>query len=322
MQPQDVVKLCFQAAFGAEHLLGDIGRVRKYFNNEFEAIPPREGLLAEFIAEDVCLVNMAVWKKHKLPAEWLFNLFVISAGQQRENGEEIFRQYIVQAEELPFASGEWHSYITEYTNGGIRPIHHSNAYRESEQPAYRVISGLYTRLIPILQHMTKACVIAIDGRAASGKTSIAADLAQAVGAGIIHVDDFFLPKELRTAERFSTPGGNFHHERLTEEVLPLLRSGEAFSYRKFDCRKMDFDGERQVAASPLRIVEGAYSHHPVLGSYMDLRVFSDISPEEQLARIEKRNGADAAKVFAEKWIPMEEEYLKAYSIKDNAHLVV
>ena len=34
MQPQDVVKLCYQAAHGAEHLLSDIKAAEKYFYQE------------------------------------------------------------------------------------------------------------------------------------------------------------------------------------------------------------------------------------------------------------------------------------------------
>ena len=39
MQPQDVVKLCYQASFGAEHLLEDFAAAQNYFMEEFEAVP-------------------------------------------------------------------------------------------------------------------------------------------------------------------------------------------------------------------------------------------------------------------------------------------
>jgi len=314
MQPQDMVKLCFQAAYGAEHLLGDITRVRQYFDDEMARISERDGPLVEFIADDVCRVNMAVWKKHRLPGEWLFNLFVESAQERRGNGKEIFDAYMKQAEAFMPMGKEW--------QGITAPVHHTDIYRENEYPAYRVIAGRYPRVIPILACMTPSCVVAIDGRAASGKTTIAHDLAAVTGAGVIHVDDFFLPKALRTNERLASPGGNFHHERLAEEVLPFLRSGEGFSYRKFDCTSMTYDdNKRNVLPAPIRVVEGAYSCHPVLGSYMDLRVFSDIAPDAQMQRIEIRNGAMAA-MYKEKWIPMEEAYLQAFSIKRNADVII
>jgi uridine kinase len=163
-------------------------------------------------------------------------------------------------------------------------------------------------------------IIAIDGRAASGKTTLARRLADDLGAGIIHLDDFFLPPELRMPERLSQPGGNIHYERFTLEVLPFLRSGEAFSYRVFDCGAMDYRGERQVRESECRIVEGAYSHHPHFGAYAGLRIFADVTPKKQKERILKRNGPEALQVFIQQWIPMEEAYIRACKIQENAHI--
>jgi len=320
IQAQDVIKMCFQAAFGAEHLLGDIGRVRGYFDAEYERVEAHNGPVAEFICEDVCRVNLAAWKMRKLPADWLFNLFVQSAKMPMKKVENRFRDYIAQAEAL---NSEWGGFFQDYYKDGIKPVHHSQLYRENEHPAYRVISGQYVKLIPIFEAMEKLPkVIAIDGRAASGKTTMASQLAEVTGAGVVHMDDFFLPKELRTPERFAQSGGNVHHERFGQEVLPFLHSGDAFKYGIFDCKDMAISETRKVAQSPLRIVEGAYSCHPVLGVYMDMRIFSDISPDEQIKRVEARNGPEIAKEYAARWIPMEEAYLKAHQIKDFADVVV
>ena len=78
-------------------------------------------------------------------------------------------------------------------------------------------------------------IIAIDGRCAAGKTTLAARLAKELGGDVIHMDDFFLPPALRTQERRSEPGGNVHYERFLTEVIPNLASGRPFSYRRFDC---------------------------------------------------------------------------------------
>ena len=39
-------------------------------------------------------------------------------------------------------------------------------------------------------------IIAIDGRCAAGKTTLAARLAKELGGDVIHMDDFFLPPAL------------------------------------------------------------------------------------------------------------------------------
>ena len=60
------------------------------------------------------------------------------------------------------------------------------------------------------------CILAIDGRAAAGKTTLANLLQEYFDGAVIHMDDFFLPLELRTKERYATPGGNVHYERFNE----------------------------------------------------------------------------------------------------------
>ena len=77
-------------------------------------------------------------------------------------------------------------------------------------------------------------IIAIDGRSAAGKTTLAEELLAVTGGDILHMDDFFLPPELRTAQRYSEPGGNIHRERFQEEkfmpdmVLSIMsRSSDA-----------------------------------------------------------------------------------------------
>ncbi|MDE7100629.1 MAG: (d)CMP kinase, partial [Anaeroplasmataceae bacterium] len=62
-------------------------------------------------------------------------------------------------------------------------------------------------------------VIVIDGMSASGKSTLALKLANALDANLIHMDDFFLPKELRTLNRYQEAGGNIHYERFKEEVV-------------------------------------------------------------------------------------------------------
>ena len=38
IQPQDIVKLCYQAAYGAEHMLADMEAAKKYFYTEYDSV--------------------------------------------------------------------------------------------------------------------------------------------------------------------------------------------------------------------------------------------------------------------------------------------
>ena len=70
----DVVKLCYQAAFGAEHLLSDLDAARKYFDAEYQRTPASDGPLCEMISEGVCRVNLGAWKNSGMPEDWLFGI--------------------------------------------------------------------------------------------------------------------------------------------------------------------------------------------------------------------------------------------------------
>lgn len=334
MQPQDVLKMCYQAAFGAEHLLKDAQAARDFLTREWEETEgDSDEALYERISNEVCRLNIRAWKGQNLPMEWMLNLFVHSC-KPLPNAQNRFFAFLgsvdalCAADGLPFGIEEWKAAKEAYLQGGVRPLHHSEAYRLAERPAYRVMDTRFLRLLPLLlsAHAVKskgqAKVIAIDGRAAGGKSTLAQQFSQVTGAGVIHMDDFFLPADMRTQERLSTPGGNVHYERFAAEVLPRLASGEAFSYTRFDCSVMDMNGEVQVPAGDMRLVEGSYCCHPALGPYMDLRVFSDVTPREQLRRVHARSDAWLAQMYEEKWIPLEEQYFEAYAIRDRAHLTV
>ena len=65
-------------------------------------------------------------------------------------------------------------------------------------------------------------LLAIDGMSGSGKTTLAQSLQEKWHAHVFHMDDFFLPLEMRTPERLQQSGGNVHYERFLETVLKPL----------------------------------------------------------------------------------------------------
>lgn len=329
MQPQDVVKMCYQAAFGAEHLLLDLDVAKSYLEKEYAEVVATKDELYEQISDTVCRINLSAWKADGLPLEWLFRMFVASC-RVEQNGKEKFAECLQAAERcigaMCFAENEWTKYLAEYKKNGMPSVHHSEYYRANEHPSYRIVDSRFCRILPILKKTkeyvdgNKPCIIAIDGRAASGKTTLANCLQTVLAADVIHMDDFFLPPILRTEERLNEAGGNIHYERFVEEVLPFIFVKKPFSYRVFDCSIMDFGGMGEIGDKQFRIVEGSYSHHPKFGKYANITAFCDVTPEEQIGRIRKRNGEKMLQMFRSRWIPMEEKYFEHYSIKDNADL--
>lgn len=165
-------------------------------------------------------------------------------------------------------------------------------------------------------------VIAIDGCCASGKTTLAQTLAENSGAQIIHTDDFFLPFEMRTAERLSLPGGNIHFERFADEVINGIKNGEPFEYRIFNCKIGGYDGTKIVDPSKPIIIEGAYSLRPEFSDIYDYKIFMTVDEEIQIDRIIKRNGTEALEIFKSKWIPLENKYFDYFSIANQCDIVI
>lgn len=178
-----------------------------------------------------------------------------------------------------------------------------------------------------VRNSNKKIIAAIDGECASGKTTLAAEISdilsrRMISCSVIHMDDFFLRPEMRTAEREAEPGGNVDYERVLNEVLlPLSRNLPAV-FRPYECKNMRMGEKKKILPSDVNIIEGAYSCHPTLWSLYDLRIFVSAEKGVRLKRIKSRNGAEALKIFENKWIPMEEIYFNAFDIKNRCDLVI
>ena len=118
-----------------------------------------------------------------------------------------------------------------------------------------------------------------------------------------------------------TPCANMDLDRLRDEALRPAYEGQPVLYRAYSCRAGAYQPVQELAAQPLVILEGSYSHHPLLAGYETLRVFVTCSKEEQTRRLQAREGERYAN-FAARWIPLEEGYFAQYRIEETADLAV
>ena len=166
-----------------------------------------------------------------------------------------------------------------------------------------------------------AVLVALDGRCGSGKTTLSAQLAERFPQSItVHTDDFYLPPSRRVTGWESIPCANMDIQRLRDEVVAPARAGQAFSYRAYSCREGAYLPVQQLAAQPLVILEGSYSHHPILAGFYDLQVFVTCSKEEQARRLQAREG-ERYENFVRRWIPLEEAYFAQCRIEALADLL-
>lgn len=174
----------------------------------------------------------------------------------------------------------------------------------------------------LAQQPTKPLVLALDGRCGSGKTTLANVLAQQFPANIVlRTDDFYLPPAQRARGWEKTPCANMDLARLRDEALLPAYAGQTVNYQAYSCRAGAYQPVQELAAQPLVILEGSYSHHPLLAGYETLRVFVTCSKEEQARRLQAREGERYAN-FAARWIPLEEGYFAKYLIEEKADFVV
>ncbi len=184
--------------------------------------------------------------------------------------------------------------------------------------------GDYSRILSDLQglmEMESPVIIAIDGRCGSGKTYLADWIGTLFPCNICHMDDFYLPFEKRREDWKEVPGGNMDLERFLTEVLLPVRAGCTAEYRPFHCKTNRMGEGVKLHRQRLTVVEGSYSHHPLLTPNYDRRIFLTCSKEKQRERLKIREGFGFL-MFEEQWIPMEEEYLQSFDIEKNSHFVV
>ncbi|MBD5558987.1 MAG: uridine kinase [Clostridia bacterium] len=163
-------------------------------------------------------------------------------------------------------------------------------------------------------------LMCIDGRCASGKSTLAALLAGRLEANVVHADDFYLQPFQRTPERYAEPGGNLDRERLLAEVIRPWQEKGAFSYRPYDAHDDTFGAAIDCPHRDVTIIEGSYSTHPDLWPAYDLHVFLTVDTKTQLHRIRIRNGEEGKKEFVERWIPLEEHYFGSSNPADRCEL--
>lgn len=330
MQAQDYVKLAYQSAFGCGHMVSDyesaLARVKaertedvgnvwvETIGNGYQRLYLSGGgypLSAETVARIFVSSAHAVSESKECFCAFCKILLALAADQKINPSEEALAQS-----------------LSQYKSGDFSPVSHTEIYHTAYHPAYRVIHNAFACHIPliskldVLKRKKQNAIVAIDGMCASGKTTLAALLGEALHAPVYHMDDFFLPPAKRTKSRLDEPGGNVDYERFKSDVLEPLLSNKPFSFRPFDCSAMDFSSPVFCQPSSLSIVEGSYACHPTLIDHYDFKIFLSVDPALQLERIFKRNGDKLLSRFKNEWIPMETRYFEAFDLQKNADFII
>ncbi len=333
LQIQDMVKLLYQNEFGPGHMVAAEADSYQRLQAECSDFNPRSSMPAfEDIGNGLCRLHLAAVKDGGISLTTVNRFFVNTANSITGNVGNFEKKLAVfvrccHEQLLPFSEAEAAAWIEAYRRQGYPAVSHSDIYRETYSPSYRVVKTVFRDYFPLFCRLDRLLqtkdqvIVAIDGHCGAGKSSLANLLQKTYDCNVFHMDDFFLPAAMKTKERIQEPGGNVHYERFFLVVLAELLENRLFRYRPFNCASQSPEAEIAVTPKQLNIIEGAYSLHPALADAYDLKVFLEIDPEVQSQRILKRNGPAMHKRFISQWIPLENRYFQALKIKEQCDLV-
>jgi uridine kinase len=335
MQPQDMVKLIYQNEFGGGHMILDEEESLARLQAEWTSLNREDRLDTplEDIGGGFCRLHLSSITDCGIAPATVNRLFVLSSNSVVGTVLSFEQKLLVLRKccedgALPYSAKDLDSYLNEYRSNGYPPLHHSEIYRRLYRPAYRVIKrefGRYWDLfckIDCLLSKKDTVTAAVDGNSGAGKSTLSELLGQVYDCNVLHMDHFFLPRELKTRERLLETGGNVDYVRFRREVAEKLAQNQAFSYRPYDCQAGKPSDPIPVPVKRLNVVEGVYSLHPTLIDSYDLKVFLTIEPKTQQERILKRSGALLFKRFIDEWIPMENRYFENLQIARMCDLVI
>jgi len=349
-QVTDLVKFAYQAVFGGGHLIRDeaeaLHNIRMETDQRMAGLLSRSAeqvhdpALCEPVGSGLCRLNLVTAASLGIRPETVARMFTASARNPRGSQEE-YKQLLdllvrfCREGRVPFPPEELEQFIRDHIAKGCPAVSHSQVYRDVYQPAYRIVRSGDVDLWPVVQAIDlrmsqtrlagRPLLVAIEGPCGSGKSTTAASLRDLYGEGmeVIHMDDFFLPPELQTANRYAEPGGNIHYERFKAEVADALCAGRSFSYRVYDCATRAYtDSPVTVRPSQAVVVEGVYGMHPAVGLPFDLKIFLSLPRAEQQRRVQSRSGPVLWKRFEAEWIPMENLYFETFRIRERCDLVL
>lgn len=150
--------------------------------------------------------------------------------------------------------------------------------------------------------MSRNVVIGIAGGTASGKTSIAEVLFDAIGAEhalLLRLDDYYhrLDGDLEARRRMNFDHPDAFEWPLVESHVGALVEGQSVNAPRYDqAASQRRDEEVAVEPRPLIIVEGILAlWHASLREFMDIKVFIDAPADIRLARRLRRDVNERAR---------------------------
>ena len=318
---EDIVKCVFQGLLGVGHLLASPEQVETYIVRETAGLSPApDEPLLEPVSPAWARLNLRRAMAEGLIPHLITKLMMSDFEAPNFSREDV-RQVCVDYTEC-IGCSDMADALARIGDEHWLPSH-SETYRQLYHPAYRLIPAQCAPLLPILCAFAKRdpanarTLVTIDGPCASGKTTLASQLANILDAAVAHTDDFVVPHAKKTPERLAQPGGNCDWERLVSEVIAPWKTGQTGTYRRYDCHQDSLTLPEPLPTGNILILEGSYCNLPAIRTYADVRVFVNTPEFIRWERLKARESPASLKLFEERWIPLENAYFEAYGLPDG-----
>jgi uridine kinase len=162
----------------------------------------------------------------------------------------------------------------------------------------------------------KRPIIAIDGPAGAGKTTLADHLAAALSlkysVNIIHMDDLYNGWE-----------GAFDHH-LTDALTGIVdshQSGKKVSLSRYDWSKGTFAQAQELPSADLLILEGVGSSQKAVRPHLASSIWIEIDRTQGLERVLKRDGAAISEEM-QMWLRLQDQHFREEESEKTADFVL
>lgn len=159
-------------------------------------------------------------------------------------------------------------------------------------------------------------VIAIDGPAGAGKTTLATNLAlalaQDVKVQIIHMDDLYDGWQNALCPQLS--------ETLAQ-IVSSHKAGKKVKFSKYDWARSQFNEAQEIPEADLIILEGVGSGQIATRDELAALLWIDIDHSLGLERVISRDG-DSIKEQMQKWLAQQEQHFAREGTQNAADFIL
>jgi uridine kinase len=153
-------------------------------------------------------------------------------------------------------------------------------------------------------------LVGVGGHGASGKSTLAQAIVGAIpDAQIVPTDAFY-------------NGESFELDRLLTDVVRVLASGRAASYRAWDWALQRSNELRSVRPTGVVLIDGVCALDQRFRDYQALRIWVNTPADVRLTRGVARDGEESREKWVNQWFPNERAYVERDQPMQCAHMII